>query len=323
MNRAFPYCRHSTSLQETSTELQTEELERYFKYKLAPQGVIWVQPHVDPAVSGKVPFLEREAGKALDHAAERGDHIICAKMDRGFRDARDFLTMYELWNTRGITLHMLDIQVDSSTPIGKMVMTIVAAVAEWERKRIIDRSSAGYELGHRKKLERGLPGTFRQAPMGMKWAGARPNRRWVFDPVERAHMAKFLEWHERGFDLQAIYVKAKNLGMYRTKSRVTPGAFGWSKGDRSEWSGPLSVPSPKLCTIYKAIEQEKRYRAWEAEGHDEEWIARQMLVEQLEKRAAKIEIENERNVVARALSLSYNGNGNGQALPHPGEGSFE
>jgi hypothetical protein len=165
--------------------------------------------------------------------------------------------------------------------------------------------------------------------MGMKWAGARPNRRWVYDPVEREHMAKFLEWHERGFDLQDIYVKAKNLGMYRTKSRVTPGAFGWSKGDRSEWSGPLSVPSPKLCTIYKAIEQEKRFQAWEAEGKDEEWVARQILVERLEKRAAKIELENERNKVARALSLSYHdqcNNGNGQSggrVADPGEGSFE
>ena len=69
----------------------------------------------------------------------------------------------------------------------------------------------------------------------------------------------------------------------------------------------------------------------EIKGKDEEWVARQILVERLEKRAAKIELENERNKVARALSLSYhdqcnNGNGNGQSggrVADPGEGSFE
>jgi DNA invertase Pin-like site-specific DNA recombinase len=321
MNRCFPYCRHSTSLQETSTELQTAELRRYWKYKLEPQGIIWVDPHTDPAVSGKVPFLEREAGKALDHAAERGDHIICAKMDRGFRNARDFLLMYELWTQRGITLHLLDIQVDSSTPVGKMILTVVAAVAEWERKRINERSTAGYKLGQKKKLERGLPGTFHRAPLGFKWAGVRPNKRWVFCSVERAHMAQFLEWHRKGYDLLEIYVKAKNLKMYRRKDRATPNAMGWKVGMLAEWGGPLSTaerkspggPHTKGCAIYKAIKLEERLQAWEAEGRDEEWIARAMLVEALEKRAAKIELENERKLVAKALSTSYHGNGNGQS----------
>ena len=315
MNKAYPYCRHSTNLQATSTEIQREEIRRYFDYKLAPLGIEWVEPHVDAATSGTVNFMDRDAGRKLDHLAERGDHIIVSKLDRGFRSARDFLTMHELWISRGVTLHMLDLQIDSGTPVGKMMMGVIALVSEFERSRIVERFIAGSKLGKKRKVERGLPDiSDGSAPLGFKTVGERPNKHWVRDREERAHMKQMLEWYREGANWMQIYVALKKARMFRRKNRA--GAREWTTSyDRWNdktiksfvvlWGGPLS--NLGKCMIQKAIEAELRLQRWEEEGKTDPWIARTLWLEMLARREKRILEKSEKLGLAKVKVTEYIG----------------
>src|SRR5262249_3745050 len=145
----YGYSRCSTQDQADSglgLEAQKRDIERHYKYKLEPQGIAWGGMSADAAVSGNTPFAERPSGGELNDRIQRGDHLIIAKLDRGFRRADDACRTVGAWRDRGITLHVLDVNLDTSTPIGDMVLKILAVVAEWERRRIGERTAAAVRM---------------------------------------------------------------------------------------------------------------------------------------------------------------------------------
>jgi putative DNA-invertase from lambdoid prophage Rac len=90
--------------------------------------------------SGTKPLGDRPAGQELLAKLERGDVIICAKLDRMFRSALDALTMVKEFKEKGIRLHLIDLGGDvASNGISKLFFTIISAVAEAERDRIVQR----------------------------------------------------------------------------------------------------------------------------------------------------------------------------------------
>jgi putative DNA-invertase from lambdoid prophage Rac len=92
------------------------------------------------ALSGSVRFADRPEGKRLLEKAGKGDVIITAKLDRAFRNAADALATLEELKALGVGLHMIDLGGDvTGNGIGKLVFTILAAVAENERDRIRER----------------------------------------------------------------------------------------------------------------------------------------------------------------------------------------
>jgi DNA invertase Pin-like site-specific DNA recombinase len=94
----------------------------------------------DAAVSAsRKAMLQRLAGRELDRAATAGDHIVIAKLDRAFRSLQDFASMLDRWHRRGVVVHLLDIGVDTSSHVGRLVAGILASVAEWESRRIGER----------------------------------------------------------------------------------------------------------------------------------------------------------------------------------------
>lgn len=101
----------------------------------------------DEAVSASRHRLpDRPAGSKLLLEAGRGDHIVIAKLDRAFRSLRDFATELDRWQQRGVIIHLLDLRVDTSTPVGKLIASVMAAVAEWEAKRIGERIKAAHDI---------------------------------------------------------------------------------------------------------------------------------------------------------------------------------
>lgn len=94
----------------------------------------------DKAVSARRKlFLDRIKGAELDRLLTNGDHVIIAKLDRAFRNLRDFATVMDSWRKRGVYVHLLDLGVDTSSPVGELVAGIMAAVAQWESQRIGER----------------------------------------------------------------------------------------------------------------------------------------------------------------------------------------
>ena len=95
----------------------------------------------DEAASGKT--LERPALTAAleDIAAGRADGLIVAKLDRLTRSVIDFALLLEWFESADARLVALDFDLDTSTPGGRLVATLFAAIAEWERGIISQRTS--------------------------------------------------------------------------------------------------------------------------------------------------------------------------------------
>jgi putative DNA-invertase from lambdoid prophage Rac len=138
---AFAYLRESTFDQENGLEVQMEQVRAYHQAKLT--DISWGDFFTDRAVSGGKAFCKRPSGKRLDALLVASDHVIVAKLDRGFRDTLDFLSTERDWRDRGITLHVLDLPfLSSDVPayIGDMIRTVLAMFAQFERARIRQRT---------------------------------------------------------------------------------------------------------------------------------------------------------------------------------------
>ena len=95
---------------------------------------------VEEGVSGTKPLSERPAGLDLLATMQRGDVIVCAKLDRMFRSALDALQMVKEFKAKGVSLHLIDLGGDvAGNGISKLFFTIISAVAEAERDRIVQR----------------------------------------------------------------------------------------------------------------------------------------------------------------------------------------
>jgi putative DNA-invertase from lambdoid prophage Rac len=140
----FAYLRVSTSKQAEdgmSIEVQEQQVEAYANlHNLSVNH--WRR---DRGVSGSIPLAERFSGKILLEEAQSGDVIIAAKLDRMFRNARDALNTLEQLKNKGVALHFIDLGGDVCNGIGKLVFTILSAVAEQERTRIRERISEAKE----------------------------------------------------------------------------------------------------------------------------------------------------------------------------------
>jgi len=135
----YGYVRVSTKMQSEdglSIESQQRQIEGYAMMK----GLSIDKIFIERAVSGSKPIETRGEGKSLIASLCAGDSIICAKLDRMFRSAKDALIVSEALRKRKVNLHLLDLGGDvTGNGISKMFFTIVAAFAEFERDRIAER----------------------------------------------------------------------------------------------------------------------------------------------------------------------------------------
>lgn len=143
---AYGYIRVSSVEQTKGTSLaeQQRQIESYASLKeIELLGVI-----VDPAIKGGTPIHLRPNGRLLVEAIDNGtiDTVIICKLDRAFRSASDCLVKVEEWEKKGIGLHILNISgqtVDTTSPVGKFFITIMAGAAELEKNLIKERCSQG------------------------------------------------------------------------------------------------------------------------------------------------------------------------------------
>jgi DNA invertase Pin-like site-specific DNA recombinase len=70
--------------------------------------------------------------------------LVGAKLDRISRNARDLLMIADAADQYQWRLIVLDVSLDTATPVGRMVLTILAAVAEMERNRISERQAESH-----------------------------------------------------------------------------------------------------------------------------------------------------------------------------------
>lgn len=135
MARTFAYCRVSTSDQ--TTDNQVREIEAA-GFTVEPKRI------VAETVSGSVAAMERKGFAKLVDRLEAGDVLIVTKLDRLGRNAMDVRGTVERLAGEGVRVHCLALGgVDLTSPAGKMTMGVIAAVAEFERDLLIERTQAG------------------------------------------------------------------------------------------------------------------------------------------------------------------------------------
>lgn len=99
----------------------------------------------DEATSGAVKALERPGFKSLYQFARKGDTLIVAAVDRLGRNTIDVLETVEALQAKGVAIISMREGFDLVTPIGKAMLTMLAAVAELERSNIKARQMAGIQ----------------------------------------------------------------------------------------------------------------------------------------------------------------------------------
>lgn len=139
-----PTKKHKTQAQhDEPIEVQLEACRRY----CAHMGLEIGAEFCEPGVSGfKSRIHERPEGQRLLAALDTGKFsgVVVMRLDRLSRETVDILTTTDKWNRDGIALYLANQggnSINSSTPEGKMFLTILASFAEYERGMISSRTS--------------------------------------------------------------------------------------------------------------------------------------------------------------------------------------
>jgi len=133
--RVFAYARVSTV--EQLTENQRDQIARA-GYSIRPKFFIEEQ------VSGSVPAAQRPGFQRLLERMDEGDTLVVTKLDRIGRDSIDVQQTVERFQTEGIRLVVLQLgNLDLTSSAGSLMVKMLAAVADFERDLIIERTQAG------------------------------------------------------------------------------------------------------------------------------------------------------------------------------------
>jgi DNA invertase Pin-like site-specific DNA recombinase len=151
--RVALYARVSTANHGQDVSLQTRELKEFVEHR----GWQLAGEYVDLGISGskdRRPELDR---LMADARRRQFDVVLVWKFDRFARSVSHLLRALETFQTLGIDFVSLSESLDTSTPTGKMVFTVLGAVAELERSLIIGRVKAGLRNARAKGKRLGRP----------------------------------------------------------------------------------------------------------------------------------------------------------------------
>lgn len=148
--RLFGYARVSTSQQ--SLEVQVKALKA--------EGVRGNRIFTDKESGSHV---DREGLQMLRLKVEEGDIILVKKLDRLGRDTADMIQLIKEFDAMGVSIRFMDDGISTEGTMGKMVVTILSAVAQAERLRILERTNEGRQEAKAKGVKFGRKPTVDKA----------------------------------------------------------------------------------------------------------------------------------------------------------------
>lgn len=142
----YGYARVSSSGQNLTAQikqLQEAGCETIYKEKVSGRGT-----------------ENREQFKQLLKKVKESDTIVVTKLDRFARSTKDALTTIEYLNSKGISLIVLNMggdKIDTGTAIGKLMITVLSGIAEFEADMIRERQLEGIEEAKKRGVYKGRP----------------------------------------------------------------------------------------------------------------------------------------------------------------------
>ena len=143
-NYVFGYARVSTEQQ--NLDRQLDALKKY---------------GVDTIYNEKMTGTKRnrpELSKMLDRMTE-GDTVVVESLSRLGRSTKDLIELVELFQSKGVHLVSLKESIDTSTSTGKLLFTLMSAIAQFERDVIADRTREGLRSARARGKMGGRPKT--------------------------------------------------------------------------------------------------------------------------------------------------------------------
>jgi len=108
-------------------------------------------------------FQEKESGarddrphlKQLLEFVREGDAVLVTKLDRLARNTRHLLEISEFLHKKKVSLRVLNLGIDTSTPTGKLMLTMIGAIATFERELMLERQAEGIALAKERGVYKG------------------------------------------------------------------------------------------------------------------------------------------------------------------------
>jgi DNA invertase Pin-like site-specific DNA recombinase len=166
------YARTSTLEQAAGLEAQVRDLQAAGCEKLFTEQVSSV--------------AERQQLEAALDFAREGDVLVVTKLDRLARSMGNLMDIVRLLERKGVGLQILAMNLDTSTPTGKLMLTVFGGVAQFEREMMLERQREGIAVAKSKGRYKGRA------------------------PTARAKSAEILELKAQGLGATAI---ARKLGI--------------------------------------------------------------------------------------------------------------
>lgn len=98
---------------------------------------------------------------ALDFVRE-GDTLVVTKLDRLCRSVSDLVSITRTLRDKGVELRILSINLDTSTPTGKLMLNLLGSIAEFERELMLERQREGIERAKAEGRYKGRAPTVRR-----------------------------------------------------------------------------------------------------------------------------------------------------------------
>src|SRR5205809_3403086 len=151
--RVAIYARVSTTNHGQDVSMQTRELQQFAEAR----GWTVTGEYIDAGVSG-AKDSRPELNRLMADAHKRRFDVVCVwRFDRFARSVSHLLRALETFKALGIDFVSYSEQMDTSTPAGKMVFTVLGAVAELERSLTVERVRAGLRNARAKGKRLGRP----------------------------------------------------------------------------------------------------------------------------------------------------------------------
>lgn len=143
-NFVFGYARVSTEQQ--NLDRQLDMLQKY--------GVDFIYNEKMTGTKRNRPELEK-----LLERLTKGDTVVVESLSRLGRSTKDLIWLMETFNSKGVNLVSLKESIDTTTSTGKLLFTLMSAIAQFERDVIADRTREGLNSARARWRKGGRPRT--------------------------------------------------------------------------------------------------------------------------------------------------------------------
>jgi DNA invertase Pin-like site-specific DNA recombinase len=142
MNKVFGYARVSTTDQNLDTQI--EALEKFGCDKIFQEKVSGIN-------------TQRIALDEMLAVLREGDTVVVARFFRLGRNRDHLINLVNDFAKRNVHFKALDVGIDTTTPAGKLILSIFASLAEFDRETILEKTRAGQLLAKAKGKHIGRP----------------------------------------------------------------------------------------------------------------------------------------------------------------------